>query len=59
MPYSVVQLNEETLRKGEMKILVGKGPFYEIEVPEEMGNTGTYNIISRVTSKEVERIIFF
>lgn len=34
-----------------MKILVERGPFYEIEVPEEMGSTGTHNIIRRVTSK--------
>lgn len=55
---TAVQLREETPRKGEMNILVGKGPFYEIEVPEEIGITGTHNIIRRVTSKEEERIIF-
>ena len=42
-----------------MKILAGKGPLYEIEVPEEVKSTGTHNIIRRVSGKEEERIIFF
>lgn len=41
-----------------MKVLEGRRPFFEIEVPEEMGRIGTRNLIRRATSEGEKRIIF-
>lgn len=41
-----------------MKIIEGKRPFSEVEIPEEMGRIGTQSIIRRDISKEEEKIVF-
>ena len=41
-----------------MKIIEGKRPFYEIEIPEDMGRIGTQSIIRRDIGREEEKIVF-